>query len=136
MAQFHSKHLLLAAFIFMSLGGLLLHLRIHPVEEGLFNWWAPAVGLVNVVVIPLLFLREKLAAMGQLLNVLTVIAGTVGMAYYSLHVEQGPLSFHLVFLQSTFPDIIILWAKLPLGMVLLRLARPEGAPQSRRGCAS
>ncbi|GAB7080662.1 hypothetical protein [Megalodesulfovibrio paquesii] len=127
---------LVAAHLCLSLGGLLLHLRIHPVLESYFYWWAAAAGVVSCLFMPALFLHPRTVGLGCLLNALTVLLGTVGMAYFSLHSMTWPVDLASILLQSTLPDIIILLAKLPLGQMILETMRPEGPrPEGVRGCS-
>ncbi|QJT07533.1 hypothetical protein [Oceanidesulfovibrio marinus] len=128
--------LLALAYALLSFGGLLLHLRIHPVDAALLNWVPAVVGALNCVVVPFLFLRRALVAWGFLLAVFTVIAGAVGMAYFSLHTGTGPVTLSAIFFTSTFPDILVLLTKLPLALAIVYLARPKGPVESQRGCAS
>ncbi|AGW14066.1 hypothetical protein DGI_2312 [Megalodesulfovibrio gigas DSM 1382 = ATCC 19364] len=126
---------LVAAHFCLSLGGLLLHLRIHPVVESYFHWWATGAGLINCLLLPLLFLHPRGVGFACVLNVLTVILGTLGMAYFSLHAMTWPASVLTIILHSTLPDIIILLAKLPLGQMILETMRPHGPrPEGQRGC--
>lgn len=128
--------LLALAYALMSLGGLLLHLRIHPVDAALLNWIPAVFGALNCVVVPFLFLRRSLVAWGFLMAVFTVIAGAIGMVYFSVHTASGPATLSAFFFTSTFPDILVLLTKLPLALAILYLARPKGPAESQRGCAS
>lgn len=127
--------LLAFAWFWLSLGGLLLHLRIHPVQDSLFHWIPAIVGAVNTFVLPLLFLRRDLAPYAVLAAWFTVVIGTMGMAWFSLTTWFEPVTFTTVILHSTFADIAILWAKIPLAYVILSLVRPEGPREALRGCA-
>lgn len=126
--------LLAVAWFWISLGGLLLHLRIHPVQDSLYNWIPAVIGGANAFVLPFLFLRRDLAPYAVLAAWFTVIIGTVAMAWYSLTTWWGPVTLVTVLLQSTFADIAILWAKIPLAHVILALVRPEGPRAAIRGC--
>jgi hypothetical protein len=127
------RYLVLALFL-LSLGGLLLHARLHPLLESMYNWWALGFGVLNVTLVPLLFLRPATAGAAYLLNAATIIAGTVGMAYYSYMNAEGPLTARLFLLESTFPDIVILFAKLPLAHLILDEMRPFMIREGKRGC--
>lgn len=116
-----------SAYALIGLGGLLLHIRIHPPSLELFNWLPPALGALNIAVLPILFQMEKTVAWAYLLAILTVLAGTVGMSYESISTWAGPVTLQAVLLNSTLPDILILWAKLPLAHAMLRHWRPAGA---------
>jgi hypothetical protein len=124
---------LIAAHWLLSLGGLLLHVRIHPFSESLFNWWAIGFAGANVFIAPVLFASPRWVGAGWLLNWATVIVGTVGMAYFSL-LNEAEATLYVVFLKSTFPDIVILWAKLPLGYLLLDEWRKHAPVGAVRGC--
>jgi hypothetical protein len=125
---------ILALFL-LSLGGLLIHIRIHPVVEmpwrsapaSAFNLAAVIPGVLTALLVPPLLNYRRTVAWGYMLNWATVLIGTVTMAYYSL-VKDPPDNFTLqwVLLQSTLADILILWAKVPLGHAVLRYFRPKG----------
>jgi len=126
--------LLALAWFLLSLGGLLLHLRIHPVPESIYHWTPAAFGLLNTFVLPLLFLQPKSVGLAVLAAWFTVIVGSVAMTWHSATTWFGPADPWSVLLKSTAPDIAILWAKLPLAHVILALVRPEGAELRERGC--
>jgi len=117
------------AFFLLSLGGLLLHVRIHLLSDtgaiklGL-NGIVPVVfGIVNTFVLPLMFLSRKTASWAFLITVLTVIAGTAGMAYFSATDPRLALTANGIILHTTLPDILVLWSKVGLGYAILRLVR-------------
>lgn len=120
------------AFFLFSLGGLLLHVRIHLLSDSPFLRGTqetvmdiiPVVfGAVNTVIVPLMFLSRKAAPWAFVITVLTVLVGTAGMAYYSALDTKVQRNVEGIVLNSTFPDIVILFAKLPLGYVMLRITR-------------
>ena len=121
--RFRSLTLLIAIHILLSLGGLLLHLRIHPPTQSLFFWWAAPTGAFSLLVIPLLYLRPSTVAWGVLFNFFAVAVGVIGMAYFSLHTLR-PLSIARILFSSTLPDIALLLTKLPLALLILREMRP------------
>ncbi len=53
--------MLIQAFVLLSVGGLMLHIRIHPPAASLFNWIPVAFGAVNILLLPLLFRRADTA---------------------------------------------------------------------------
>jgi len=128
--------LLAIAWCLLSLGGLLLHLRIHPVDESIYNWTPAVIGLVNVLVLPPLFLRARTAGFALLAAWFTVIVGTVGMAWHSATNWTLPFTALNLLLKSTLADILILGAKLPLAHVLFALAhaKDDVAGSQARGC--
>jgi len=129
------------ALFFISLGGLLLHLRIHPfwpvqTPEGARGWefvyLIPAIfGVVTTLILPFMFNSRKTVAWAYLINWLAVIIGTITMAYFALeHIADWRGSVWSVTLvnaivKTTLADILILWAKVPLGHVILRHFRPK-----------
>ena len=120
---------------FMSLGGLLLHLRIHPPQDNVFNWIPAAFGLANAFVLPFLFNSPTTVAWAYLFTWATVVTGTVAMAYFSIITWAMPITIKNVILFSTLADILILLAKVPLAHKILRAYRSEGNTTERRGCA-
>ena len=113
------------ALMLISLGGLLLHLRIHPPFDKATNW-IPAVSCVlTVVVFPLLFASRRTAGAAYLLNAATVLVGTIMMAAFSVTHWQGPVTIGALLTMSTLADILILTAKLPIAAAIMRIYRRE-----------
>ena len=127
---------LIWAFFLLSLGGLLLHIRIHPPANSLFNWIPAAFGAANTFALPFLFNRRATAPWGYLMTWVTVATGTVTMAYYSVANSSLPVTVKTVILYSTLADIVILWAKVFLAHKILRFHWPDGVHLEKgRGCA-
>ena len=126
--------MLLRAFVLLSVGGLMLHVRIHPPGAGLFNWIPVAFGAINILVLPFLFRRAGTAPFAFMLCCVTVIAGTIGMAYYSTVEWKEPVTLYTVLFKSTLADIIILAVKVPLGYVLLRQVQAAAPAAAQGGC--
>jgi hypothetical protein len=122
-------HSLIFAFILLSLGGLLLHLRIHPpVLEGKLRpfFLIPTVFTVMATfVLPFMFNSKRLCAYAYLINLAAVIAGTITMGYFSATHWNGPVTVMTVLFKSMLPDIMILLAKLPLAHGILLCWRAE-----------
>ena len=144
------------ALFFISLGGLLLHIRIHPVSEKIVDpaevgqqvaggavreadgsvivkeaeYLIPLiVGIITTLALPFMFNCEKTVRWAFLINVVVVIVGTVTMANHSYeHWGGKPVTFLNIILKSTFPDIMILLAKLPLGCAILSHFHSKGQP--------
>jgi len=131
------------ALLCLSLGGLLLHLRIHPPGESPFNYIPLVFTLVTALLVPVAFNYRRTVAWAFVLNTATVIVGVVTMAYYSargwqsipnvltLTTDSSALTYLTdivlrVMLWTTLPDILVLLAKLPLGLHILRYFRPNG----------
>ena len=124
---------LIWALILLSLGGLLLHIRIHPPSKDLFYWIPFLFALVNTLIIPFLFNRRETVAYAYLFTWATVIAGTVGMAYFSITTWKLPITAINVVLKSMLPDIIMLWSKIFLAHKILRFYWPDGVTAKWEG---
>ncbi len=112
---------LLLALVAISLGGLLLHLRIHPVSQNSSNYLPLISGLLSVIVVPLLFASRKTISYGYTLNGFLVIIGTIAMAHFALHHLPQPLSPVSIIIQTTLPDIIVLWTAFFIGKAIFDL---------------
>jgi hypothetical protein len=124
---------LIWVYFFVSLGSLLLHLRIHPPKDSMFNWIAAGFAAMNTFLVPFLFNNPLTVTWAYLFTWATVVTGTVAMTYFSLVTWKLPVTVQTVIMNSTLPDIIILLAKLPLAYKILRFYRPDGVKQSERG---
>ena len=115
---------ILALFL-VSLGGFLLHIRIHPLSEETINLVPFVSGIISILGLPLLFNYRRTVAWAYMLNLIGVAVGTAAMAHHSIVDWQGSVTLDGVILKSTFPDIVLLWAKVPLGHTILRHFRPK-----------
>jgi hypothetical protein len=123
------------AFFLLSLGGLLLHLRIHPPANSLFNWIPAVFGAVNAFLLPFLFNNRTTVPWAYLITWGTVAIGTVGMSYYSIVNWSFPITVKTVLMYSTLADILILFAKVFLAHKILRFYWPDAVNMERgRGC--
>ena len=86
------RSLCLAALIVIALGGLLLHLRIHPYGNNPSFLINVVCGIISVIVVPLLFLFKGTLHYGYVVNGFMVIVGTVTMAHFSLAHLPAPLT--------------------------------------------
>jgi len=118
------RGLILAHFL-LTLGGLLIHLKIHPVAREAENWIPVIVGIVNLICLPLLFNFKETVGWAYLLNLLTVVVGVATMTHYSIEHWHGAVTIKAVLFQSTLADNLILMAKLPLAHSILRFHRPK-----------
>jgi hypothetical protein len=113
--------------IFISLGGLLLHLRIHPTSAEASNWIPVIFGVLSIVVLPVMFCSRRTVALAYLINAVTIIVGVVAMTMHSVEHWQGPVTLDAILLKSTLADNLILLAKLPLAHVILQRVRGKGS---------
>ena len=117
---------ILAIFL-LSFGGLLLHLKIHPPfpipsvtrPHNMFNLYAFVPAMFNTLVIPFLSNSRKTVRWAYLFNWLTVIVGTVTMAYFSITHPPKSITVFSIIIQTTLADILILWAKIPMSQQIL-----------------
>jgi hypothetical protein len=115
------KSTLFLALIFISLGGLLLHLRIHPASQNTSNLVPLFSGILSVIVVPVLFSSKKTIGYGYTLNGFLVIIGTIAMAHFAVAHWPQPASFESIVLKTTLPDIVVLWTKFFIGKAIFDL---------------
>ena len=117
----------LLSLFFLSLGGLILHYRIHPIIDSNPANFIPFVfGLLNTVLVPFLLNNKKTFLSGYLINGFGVIIGVMVMALFSLSSLPSPLSFSNIIFKTTFADIILLLPKFILGQLILSHYFPTG----------
>jgi hypothetical protein len=115
------KSQLLVSLLAISLGGFLLHSRIHPVSQNASNILPLVSAFISIVIVPLFFSFQKTLAYGYVLNGFSAIVGTIVMSHFSLAHWPNPVSVNALLLKTTLPDIIILWGKFFLGKALFDL---------------
>jgi hypothetical protein len=118
----------IAAYFLISLGGFLIHLRIHPPFN--FNPFEIApdkilpflLGLVSVFVLPFMFNCKRTVLWAVMLNLLIVSAGTVSMIYHSATHWKAGMAFTIpnLMLETTLAYILILFAKVPIAHHILQ----------------
>ena len=94
------KSTLLLALIAISLGGLMLHLRIHPASKNTSNFLPLLSGILSVIIVPLLFSSKKTISYGYTLNGFLVIVGTIAMAHFSIMNWPQPASLESIVTQD------------------------------------
>jgi hypothetical protein len=115
------KTILLAGLISLSIGGILLHTRIHPIKTNYSNL-VPAIScILGILVVPVLFCFRKTISYGYILNGFLVIIGTVTMAHFSIAHWPNPATLQVVLLNTLLADILILWGKFFIGKALFDL---------------
>jgi hypothetical protein len=120
-ARTYIKSTLLIGLLVLSIGGLLLHSRIHPVGANHSNLVPAISGLLAVLVVPLLFCFRKTTAYGYVLNGFMVITGTITMSHFSIAHWPNPATVQAVLLNTLLADILILWSKFFVGKSLFDL---------------
>lgn len=121
---------------FISAGGLLLHVRIHPTRVDAFNWVPIIIGLVTMLAVPLMFCGRKTAPWAYLINVASVVVGLITMTHFSIEhwSKDMPVTLWNVLVNTTLADNLILLAKIPLGQLALKAIRAaDQAPKPASG---
>lgn len=115
------KFLLIAALMAVSLGGLLLHLRIHP-PFALAQHLIPFIaGIISIVVLSAMFLSKKTLAYAYVINGMIVIIGIITMAHFSMMNPPKHISFKTIIIGTLFADIVVLCTKFFLGKALFEI---------------
>jgi hypothetical protein len=117
----YTRAILLSALITLSLGGFLLHVRIHPIAQNPANFVPLISGMLSILVIPLLFSFRKTIEYGYVLNGILVIIGTITMAHFSLAHWPAPATVESIILKTMLADIVVLWSKFFVGKALFDL---------------
>jgi hypothetical protein len=121
---------ILALFL-LSLGGWVLHFRMHPPSQEAANLIPLVFTSLGVVVLPVMFSLRSTVRWAYLINIAAVIVGTISMAHESIETWTGPVSLYRIIFESTLADIVILLAKLPLGQAILGRYRTPSAETER-----
>ncbi len=115
------KATLILALFFLTFGGWCLHLRIHPPGKNSWNIIPFITGLVGAFCLPLLFCFRRTLSLAYILSGFIAILGTILMAHFSIIHFQGPLTLASLFLNTTLPDIAILWGRFAISRSLFQL---------------
>lgn len=115
------KTLLLVALTALSIGGVLLHIKIHPFTEHIYGFVPFISCLLSIVLIPCLLSFRKTLDYGYVLNGMLVIIGTITMAHFSIINWPQPVTAEAVLFNTTLADITILWAKFFIGKAIFDL---------------
>lgn len=113
--------LLVAGLFFISLGGWMLHVRIHPPLKLAANSIPFIAGLMSITAVPAMFLFRKTLAYAYVINGMLVIIGTITMVHFSFAHPPERVSFYTLLFSTLFPDVAILLTNFVLGKVLFEL---------------
>jgi len=114
------------ALLFLSLGGWMLHFRIHSITANPSNFVPFFLGLIDIIVTPQLFNHKKTVIIAYLFNGLGVIIGAIAMATFSLSALPAPLTFTSIIFRTLLADIFILFSKFFIGQIILSHFYPHG----------
>ena len=123
---------LILALALMSIGGWLLHVRIHsilPDATGVTatrNFIPFIVGLAGMLVTPVLLWFPRTLIDGYLLNGIGAIIGTVLMTYFSVAMFRHPVTFAGIFTGTLLGDVLIAFSKLFIGQRIFLAYHPSG----------
>lgn len=115
------KSSLLCALIVLSVGGFLLHVRIHPFAQNSSNIVPVISCVLSIIVVPLLFSFKKTISYGYVLNGFLAVIGTITMAHFAIVHWPSPITLSSIILTTTLPDILIVWCKFFIGKSLFDL---------------
>lgn len=115
------KATLITGLVLLSLGGWLLHYRIHPLDKAAINYAPFVSGILGVFVLPFLFSSRKTLNLAYLLNGFQVILATVLMGDFSIVHFEGPLTPVTIVMNTLLVDIGIAWAKFCIGKAVYDL---------------
>ncbi|MDD5773513.1 MAG: hypothetical protein PHX78_08640 [bacterium] len=114
------------ALVLLAGGGLLLHLRVHPLylpsdleHINMANLFAFMFPLVDLIIVSVLFMSPATSAYGYLLNGMFAVYASVLMGHMSIYgyFVNHPSLGEWIF-TSTLPDILIAWADFFTGCAL------------------
>jgi hypothetical protein len=129
------KATLVIALFFLTLGGWLLHLRIHPVAKDWENVIPLISGIGSVFFLPFLFWFRQTVTLAYLINGFSAIIGTILMTHFSIIHFQGPLTPGNIIINTLLADVAVLWGKFALGKALFSLeflkSETDTAPKGR-----
>jgi len=85
------RALLLFALVFVSLGGFMIHLRIHPPNATTANLIPFIAGIIGILIVPAMFLANTTKAFAYVVNGMLAIIGIITMGYFSIkHLPANP----------------------------------------------
>ena len=114
------------SLMLLSLGGWLLHVRIHP-PSAASSYVVPFLfGLACFLIVPVLLSYRMTLLVGYLLNGFSAVIGVVLMAHYSLADLPQPLTLTAILFRTTLPHVCILLTKLFIGQMILHHYFPSG----------
>ncbi len=113
--------LLVAGLFFVSLGGWMLHVRIHPLLKLAANYVPFIAGLMSITAVSAMFLFRKTVAYAYVINGMLVIIGTITMTHFSLAHPPEHTTFYTIMFNTLFPDIVVLFTNFMLGKALFEL---------------
>ncbi|HBU69731.1 MAG TPA: hypothetical protein DEE98_05045 [Elusimicrobia bacterium] len=115
------KNLLIASLVALSLGGWLLHLKVHAPSSDAADYIPFLSGIFSVFILPVMFYFRASLPYAYVLNGMTVIIGTITMAHFSIAHMAFPVTIGDIILRTTLADILLLWGKFFAGKAVFDL---------------
>jgi hypothetical protein len=112
---------LIAGLFLVSLGGWLLHLRVHPLAKLPLNFIPFFAGLISFALLPVMFCFRKTIAYAYVINGMLVIIGTITMTHFSMAHPPERITVSSILTQTLFMDILILFVNFMIGKALFEL---------------
>ena len=119
--RIYVKTTLIIALVAISLGGLMLHVRIHEVAKNPANIIPVIAGILSIIAVPWLFAFRSTIHYGYVLNGMLAILGTIIMAHFSIAHWPVPATLGSVLLKTLLADILILWTAFFIGKAVFDL---------------
>ena len=126
------RFLLIFGLIAVSLGGWILHLRIHPPAAAAVNLLPFVTGLISVLILPAMFLNKKMAPFAYVINGMMVIIGTITMADISLMRLPPHVTVKVLLFGTLLSSIITLFTNFFIGKGLFELETLQAADAPKR----
>jgi hypothetical protein len=117
----YTKTFLIISIVVLSLGGLMLHIRIHPLQINTANIIPIICGLLSLSAVPALFSFKKTVQYGYVLNGMLAIIGTIIMTHYSIANLPKPFNLETILFETLFASILMLWTVFFTGKAIFEL---------------
>jgi hypothetical protein len=117
----YTKTFLIVSIFVLSLGGLMLHVRIHPIQINMANIIPLICGALSISAVPVLFSFKRTVEYGYVLNGMLAIVGTIVMTHYSIANLPKPVTFEAIFFETLLASILMLWAAFLVGKAIFEL---------------
>ncbi len=125
--------LIKAGLFIVSLGGLLIHLKLHPPPGPSWHYLPYSAGAISVLVVTVLFFFRRGYQFAYVINGMLVIIGTIAMTHFSLAFPPKVISISGIVTGSMLPFILVLWTNFVLGKALFELRLMKTDEEKRRG---
>ena len=119
--KIYLKAVLIISLVCVSLGGFLLHIRIHTLDSDPSNFVPFIAGIISILAVSSMFMVKNLIPYAYLTNGMLAIIGTITMAHFSVEHWPPQATFSTLFLETLLADIFIVWCAFFIGKALFEL---------------